>query len=79
MIIISRCKWPRSSPVQSFAFSALSDCHGKSQRYPGRIFRDPLARYRLLSIDLVWSCWLVSMEMGEFSAFRRPFLIHIAD
>jgi hypothetical protein len=30
----------------------------------------------LLSIDLVWSVWLVStMEMGEFSAFRRPFLI----
>jgi hypothetical protein len=30
----------------------------------------------LLSIDLVWSFWLVStMEMGEFSAFRRPFLI----
>lgn len=30
----------------------------------------------LLAIDLVWSFWLVStMEMGEFSAFRRPFLI----
>jgi len=30
----------------------------------------------LLSIDLVWSFWLGStMEMGEFSAFRRPFLI----
>jgi hypothetical protein len=29
----------------------------------------------LLAIDLVWSFWLVStMEMGEFSAFRRPFL-----
>ena len=29
----------------------------------------------LLSIDLVWSFWLVwTMEMGEFSAFRRPFL-----
>jgi hypothetical protein len=30
----------------------------------------------LLAIDLVWSFWLVStMEMGEFSAFRRPFLV----
>jgi hypothetical protein len=30
----------------------------------------------LLFIDLVWSFWLVAtMEMGEFSAFRRPFLI----
>src|SRR5437764_4307358 len=30
----------------------------------------------LLTIDLVWSFWLVStMEMGEFSAFRRPFLV----
>jgi hypothetical protein len=30
----------------------------------------------LLAIGLVWSFWLVStMEMGEFSAFRRPFLI----
>jgi hypothetical protein len=30
----------------------------------------------LLAIDLVWSFWLIStMEMGEFSAFRRPFLI----
>jgi hypothetical protein len=29
----------------------------------------------LLAVDLVWSFWLVStMEMGEFSAFRRPFL-----
>ena len=29
----------------------------------------------LLAINLVWSFWLVStMEMGEFSAFRRPFL-----
>ena len=34
----------------------------------------------LLAIDLVWSFWLVAtMEMGEFSAFRRPFLIISAD
>src|SRR6267143_7213864 len=30
----------------------------------------------LLTADLVWSFWLVAtMEMGEFSAFRRPLLI----
>ena len=41
-------------------------------RYP----RSRVAGIALLAIDLVWSFWLVStMEMGEFSAFRRPFLI----
>ena len=30
----------------------------------------------LLTIDLVWSIWLLAtMEMGEFSGFRRPLLI----
>lgn len=30
----------------------------------------------LLTIDLVWSFWLLAtMEMGEFSNFRRPLLI----
>ena len=30
----------------------------------------------ILALDLVWSFWLIStMEMGEFSAFRRPFLV----
>src|SRR6266481_9563585 len=30
----------------------------------------------LLTISLVWSFWLVAtMEMGEFSSFRRPLLI----
>ena len=29
----------------------------------------------LLSVDLVWSFWLLStMEMGEFASFRRPLL-----
>ena len=38
--------------------------------------RSRLAGIVLLAIDLAWSFWLVStMEMGEFSAFRRPFLI----
>ncbi len=30
----------------------------------------------LLTIDLIWSVWLLAtMEMGEFSSFRRPLLI----
>ena len=30
----------------------------------------------LLTIDLIWSFWLLAtMEMGEFSSFRRPLLI----
>jgi hypothetical protein len=30
----------------------------------------------LLTIDLIWSFWLLAtMEMGEFSTFRRPLLI----
>ena len=30
----------------------------------------------LLTVDLVWSFWLLAtMEMGEFSSFRRPLLI----
>src|SRR5262245_25483391 len=29
----------------------------------------------LLTIDLIWSFWLLStMEMGEFAGFRRPLL-----
>jgi hypothetical protein len=38
--------------------------------------RSRVAGIVLLAIDLIWSFWLIStMEMGEFSAFRRPFLI----
>jgi len=41
-----------------------------------RFPRSRLAGVIILAIDLIWSFWLVStMEMGEFSAFRRPFLI----
>jgi len=30
----------------------------------------------LLTVDLIWTLWLLStMEMGEFSTFRRPLLI----
>ncbi len=38
--------------------------------------RSFLAGVVLLTIDLVWSFWLLStMEMGEFASFRRPLLI----
>ncbi|MEY2480416.1 MAG: hypothetical protein QOI04_1343 [Verrucomicrobiota bacterium] len=48
---------------------------------PGRTFAQRLPRSRtagvvFLSIDLIWSFWLLAtMEMGEFSSFRRPLLI----
>jgi hypothetical protein len=32
----------------------------------------------LLSIDLIWTLWLLAtIEMGEFAAFRRPLLIAV--
>ncbi len=38
--------------------------------------RSRTAGAALLTIDLVWSFWLLAtMEMGEFSNFRRPLLI----
>jgi hypothetical protein len=43
-----------------------------AQRFP----RSRVAGVILLTTGLVWSFWLlVTMEMGEFSAFRRPLLI----
>lgn len=47
---------------------------------PARNFLPRLPRSRvagavILTIDLVWSVWLLAtMEMGEFSNFRRPLL-----
>ncbi len=47
---------------------------------PARNFLPQFPRSRfagaiLLTIDLVWSVWLLAtMEMGEFSSFRRPLL-----
>lgn len=42
------------------------------QRFP----RSRVAGVILLTAALVWSFWLLAtMEMGEFSAFRRPLLI----
>ena len=41
-----------------------------------RFPRSRAAGAALLTIDLIWSFWLLAtMEMGEFSGFRRPLLI----
>jgi hypothetical protein len=48
---------------------------------PARDLLTPLPRSRtagavLLTVDFIWSFWLLAtMEMGEFSSFRRPLLI----
>jgi hypothetical protein len=43
-----------------------------AQKFP----RSHVAGIILLSIALVWTFWLLAtIEMGEFSAFRRPLLI----
>jgi hypothetical protein len=43
-----------------------------AQRFP----RSRPLSIALLTVDLLWSGWLLAtMEMGEFSAFRRPLLI----
>jgi hypothetical protein len=45
---------------------------GFAQRLP----RSRVAGFALLTVDLFWSLWLLAtMEMGEFSSFRRPLLI----
>jgi hypothetical protein len=45
---------------------------GFAQRLP----RSRVAGFVLLTIDLFWILWLLAtMEMGEFSSFRRPLLI----
>jgi hypothetical protein len=50
--------------------------HVPMQKGAAKFPRSRVAGIVLLAIDLVWSFWLVStMEMGEFSAFRRPLLI----
>ena len=46
------------------------------QNLAKRLPRSFLAGVILLTIDLVWSFWLLgTMEMGEFAGFRRPLLI----
>jgi hypothetical protein len=48
------------------------DLTSVAQKFP----RSHIAGVVLLSIALVWTFWLVAtIEMGEFSAFRRPLLI----
>jgi len=38
--------------------------------------RSRVAGFVLLTVDLFWTLWLLAtMEMGEFSGFRRPLLI----
>jgi hypothetical protein len=45
---------------------------GFAQRLP----RSRVAGFTLLTVDLFWTLWLLTtMEMGEFSSFRRPLLI----
>ena len=47
-----------------------------AQGWAKRLPRSRIAGIVLLTIALVWSFWLLAtMEMGEFSSFRRPLLI----
>jgi hypothetical protein len=44
------------------------------QKFP----RSRAAGFILLTVDLVWTVWLLAtIEMGEFAAFRRPLLIAV--
>src|SRR5437868_6672060 len=46
------------------------------QNWFKRFPRSGIAGVVLLTIALVWSFWLLAtMEMGEFSSFRKPLLI----
>jgi hypothetical protein len=46
------------------------------QGWAKQLPRSYIAGIVLLSIDLLWSLWLLAtMEMGEFSTFRKPLLI----
>ena len=46
------------------------------QNFAKRLPRSLLAGVIFLTIDLIWTFWLLStMEMGEFASFRRPLLI----
>ena len=54
------------------AFLRPANLRAVAQRLP----RSRVAGIILLTIDAVWSLWLLAtMEMGEFSTFRRPLLI----
>jgi hypothetical protein len=44
------------------------------QKFP----RSRIAGFIVLTVDLVWTMWLLAtIEMGEFSSFRRPLLIAV--
>jgi hypothetical protein len=46
------------------------------QGWAKKLPRSRSAGIILLTVDLVWSLWLLAtMEMGEFSSFRRPLLV----
>lgn len=46
-----------------------------SRGFAQRLPRSRIAGFTLLTVDLCWSLWLLgTMEMGEFSSFRRPLL-----
>jgi hypothetical protein len=50
------------------------DLSGIIQKFP----RSRAAGVILLTLDLVWTLWLLAtIEMGEFAAFRRPLLIAV--
>jgi hypothetical protein len=47
-----------------------------SQAFARRLPRSRVAGFILLTIGFFWSFWLLAtMEMGEFSSFRKPLLI----
>lgn len=49
---------------------------GSLSAFAQRLPRSRVAGVILLALDLLWSLWLLAtMEMGEFSAFRRPLLV----
>ncbi len=46
------------------------------QKWAKKLPRSRVAGIVLLTVDLAWSFWLLfTMEMGEFSTFRKPLLI----
>jgi hypothetical protein len=46
------------------------------REFAARLPRSQAIGIALLTIDLIWCIWLLAtMEMGEFSMFRRPLLI----
>lgn len=47
-----------------------------ARRFASRLPRSKVTGVAILTIDLLWSFWLLAtMDMGEFSSFRRPLLI----